>query len=383
MKKVTIITHEYYPVLCGGTVFVDKIARAFSGMGLEIEVLTTGVGSGFDRIEINDRFKVVRFYTGRTSKHDAKLSEHLRFLLFGLPQMFRYLRRERTGLLFCVFAIPSGLIGVILSKLLRVPSVVFVDAADVPGIQSAMKGVTDRLKPVFQFVTRHATAVTILDGLEDVAKPLVRNSITAIIPNGTSIPSLAARPGTSGAPRIELLSIGRLVLRKGFLEIIQALALVKKKTSNFHLTIVGYGTREDAIRRLLEENDLAEHVTMTGRVEYEKLVEYYLNSDCYLFYGDREGSSLAMIEALSYGLPIIATDHPGTTTFVRDGINGMLVEPKNVKKLSEAILQLIENKQSIPELGRNSRDIAECYTWEKIAEQYHRVFLLAHQKCPS
>jgi glycosyltransferase involved in cell wall biosynthesis len=105
-------------------------------------------------------------------------------------------------------------------------------------------------------------------------------------------------------------------------------------------------------------------------VEYQQLGEYFLSSDAYLFYGDREGSSLAMIEAGAYGLPIIASDHPGNRTYVENGVSGFLVEYKNPESLARAILSMLEHRDDLPGMGRKSREIATTYSWAAIAAQY-------------
>jgi len=359
---------------------VDKLSQSLARLDYNIEILTTGIGQDFQKFEKTSRLSVRRFYTGRASTGDASVSEHLRFFIFGLPQMLWYIARNKFDLLFCVFVIPSGFIGYIISRIIRVPFVVFVDAADAPGVRSAMKTMTDRLKPLFMYITKHSSATVICDGLQDIVQPLINNSNSVVIPNGTSIQTFFAKPGSS-SDVIQFLTIGRLVGRKGFVEIIRALSMVKKQTTNFHLTIVGYGTYEKEIQKILEEYDLHNHVTLAGRVEYEKLIDYYLHADCYLFYGDREGSSLAMIEALSYGLPIIATDHPGNTTYVKNGINGLLVEHDSIRKLSEAIVEVINNKSRLPCWGEKSKEIAGRYSWDTIAAQYHKVFSSVIERC--
>jgi glycogen(starch) synthase len=372
-KRIALITHEYYPVLCGGTVFAEKLAIELFHRGYDVEILTCGVGSSFLREEKSDFFTVRRFWTGRKSKHDAKLKELLGYFIFGLPQMIAYVSKQKFDLLFPVFVIPSGFLALFLSKLFRIPSFVFVDAADTPGIQSAQQKVMKFLKPIFKWVTRFSTGVIVLQGLEDVALPQISNLRTVVIPNGTSIPMEVAKPGTHGDV-VQFLSIGRLVLRKGFLEIIQALALVREQRSDFHLRIVGYGTKEDEIRKLLEEYHLQSHVTLIGRVEYEKLKDFYLSSDYYLFYGAREGSSLAMIEALSYGLPILASDDLGTRAYVQAGQNGYLVEHLNPEKLSQAILNILSDKSKIRDFGQKSREHAMTFSWANIARQYDEFF---------
>jgi glycosyltransferase involved in cell wall biosynthesis len=372
-ERLAIITHEYYPVLSGGTIMAEKLAAELSRLGWEVDILTARIGREFPNYERCDGFDVYRFPTARRSTGDSSLFELLSYFSLGLPQMLALARKRRYTLLFPIFAIPSGLIGLALSRLLNIPSVVFVDAGDTPGLESTMKNYVRYLAPVFRLVVNHSRAVVVCEGLEDLVAPYLNHRRFTAIPNGTLLPSEEAHPNGNGAG-LQLLSIGRLVLRKGFHEIIKALSIVRSKRSDFHLRIVGYGRAEDEIRQVLEEHSISENVSLLGRVEYQQLGEYFLNSDAYLFYGDREGSSLAMIEAGAYGLPIIASDHPGNRTYVKNGESGFLVEYRNPESLAQAILFMLEHRDDLPGMGRKSREIARTYSWASIAAQYD-VFL--------
>jgi glycosyltransferase involved in cell wall biosynthesis len=287
--------------------------------------------------------------------------------------MFAHSLARRYDLLFSVFAMPSGLIAHSISKVMGVPSVVFVDAADTPGIESAMQTYSDYLISVFKLVTNGCAGVVLLEGIEDLARPHIRHDRVTIIPNGCSVPARVATPGSRPGD-VNLLSIGRLVFRKGFQDIIAALDLVKKERSDFRLNIVGYGRDEAAIREALSRSTVEDHVVLVGRVEFEKLSDYYLAADAYLFYGKREGSSLAMIDAAAYGLPILASDHPGNRTFVRHGENGFLVEHGNHRSLADAVLELLRRRDEIATFGEKSRALAESYSWARIAERYDAFF---------
>jgi glycosyltransferase involved in cell wall biosynthesis len=371
--RLAIITHEYYPVLSGGVVFTEQMARELTRMGWEVDVLTARIGSAKPRHERSDGFDVYRFKTARTSIGDSKLSEHVSYFVLGLPQMLWHARARKYDLLFSVFAMPSGLIAHSISKLTGVPSVVFVDAADTPGIESAMMTYSDYLISVFKLVTNGCAGVVLLEGIEDLARPHVHHERFTVIPNGALLPERTAEPGAHG-PHLNLLSIGRLVFRKGFQDIIEALDLVRKERSDFRLNIVGYGRDEAAIRDALSRSTVADRVVLCGRVEYEKLSQYYLDADAYLFYGRREGSSLAMIDAAAYGLPIVASDHPGNRSYVKHGENGLLVEHGDHRALARAILELLRDRDRLPLYGRKSRALAEGYAWPRIAERYDAFF---------
>ncbi len=367
--RLAIITHEYYPVLSGGTVFAQQISKELAKLGWEVDLLTTRIGDDFPRVEQAEGFRVYRFPTARRSVSDSTLFEHLSYFGLGLPQMLARAAQRRYSAIFSIFAIPSGLIALGISKALGVPSIVFVDAADTPGVESAMKKHVGKLAAVFKFVVNNSSGVTILEGLEDLAMPYLNHDRVVSIPNGTTLPALLAKPNQNG-PNLELLSIGRLVLRKGFQHIIEALGIVKRTRSDFRLRIVGYGRAEDEIRKVLEQHDVADNVSFLGRVEYKDIAPYYQSSDAYLFYGAREGSSLAMIEAAAYGLPLIASDHAGNRTYIEQGESGFLVEHKNPQALADAVLSMLERRSELAAMGYKSRQIAERYSWAKIAERY-------------
>ena len=371
--RLAIITHEYYPVLSGGVVFAEKMGQELTRLGWEVDILTARIGSDQPHHERGAGFDIYRFDTARKSIGDSKLREHLSYFVLGLPKMYWHARSRKYDLLFSIFALPSGLIAHSISKVTGVPSVVFVDAADTPGIESAMKTYTDYLISVFKVVTNGAAGVVLLEGIDDLARPHIHHDRVTSIPNGAALPDRVAPTG-SRPGNLKLLSIGRLVFRKGFQDIIQALDLVKQERSDFQLDIVGYGRDEAAIRAALAASTVADCVNLCGRVEYERLSDYYLGADAYLFYGRREGSSLAMIDAAAYGLPIVASDHPGNRTFVRHEENGFLVEHGNHRALAGAVLELLRQRERLADFGRKSRAIAEAYSWPRIVERYDAFF---------
>jgi len=350
-----------------------KLAVQFTALGHTAEVWTCTIGRGQPRIERLDGITVRRFFTGRLSLHESRLWEHLTFAVLGFPQMLAALWRHPADTLLSIFVVPSGLVGMLLALAGHRPSYVHVDAADVPGIESAMKRFMGCLGIVVRFISRHSAGMIITGGLEDLATPYMDTPRAVVVASGLTIPGEVAYPGRRAGP-LRFLSVGRLVLRKGFLDIVRAFALVKAHRDDFHLTVVGSGPLEPDIRTAIRDHGLENHVHMAGRVEYGQLREYYLNTDCYVFYGGREGSSLALIEALGYGLPLIASDDPGNRLYVEEGRNGRLAQHARPERLAEAVLDVLAHQELLPAWGQRSREIAAQYTWRSVAEQYLTFF---------
>lgn len=372
-RRLTIVTHEYYPILCGGTILAHKLATEFAALGQDVEVWTCAVGRRQPRVEMRDGITVRRFPTGRFSVHEARLWEHALFVVLGLPQMIWAQRRHPADAVLSIFAIPSGLIGTMLSKVFRISSFVYVDAADLPGIESAMKRLIRYVAFIIRYVGRNATGVVITTGLEELAAPYITNSHTIVIPNGTEIPARQSQPGQGDKP-VQFLSVGRLVARKGFLDVVEAFARVRQVRDDFRLTIVGSGPMEAEIRAAIGRHGLRDRVRMAGRVEYDQLLDHYLGADCYVFYGGREGSSLALIEALGYGLPLIATDEPGNRVYIEEGRNGRLVAEGQPELLADAVLNVLEEPRTLAAWGARSRELAQRFTWPEVARSYLTFF---------
>ena len=92
------------------------------------------------------------------------------------------------------------------------------------------------------------------------------------------------------------------------------------------------------------------------------------------------GTSLAIIEALACGTPVICSDVPGNTDLVEDGYNGFVYPVGDNEALSDRILRLCNERETRVALSRAAVESSQAYTWEKCAEGHHRAFLDAGAK---
>jgi glycosyltransferase involved in cell wall biosynthesis len=290
-----------------------------------------------------------------------------------MPQILFYIKRKKIDLNLCLFAIPAGLFGFVSKFLTKTPYISIVDGADIPNIQSDMSRFVVILKPLFKAINAYSDAVILLDGLDDIALPLIKNKNIHSLACGLDMPDKSAQPCKKNDGILHLLSIGRLTSRKGFNHIVEACRIAKLSNDKFHLKIIGYGKEEANLARAINEHNLQDNITLVGRVEYDQLPEYYMDSDCYIFFGDREGQSLALMDAVAYGLPVICSNHPGVTSFVKDGKNGISVNHPNVEQLAGAFLEMMENYSNLPIMGRKSRLIAESNSWRNVAISYKSI----------
>jgi len=196
-----------------------------------------------------------------------------------------------------------------------------------------------------------------------------------VIPNGVDFEHFAVDVPPIGElcdGKLNILFVGRLEKRKGLDHLLGAYAHVKKGFPNSRLIVVGPGTRLRCkyMRRVSEMK--LEDVVFTGRVSYADLSRYYQAADVFCAPATGEESfGIVLLEAMSAGKPIIASNISGYAGVVDDGIQGLLVPPKDEVALAQAITSLLSDPILRKRMGANGRLKAEEYRWEHVAQ---RVF---------
>ena len=158
-----------------------------------------------------------------------------------------------------------------------------------------------------------------------------------------------------GAP-VKLVSIGRLVAKKGYDDLLQALALLPAGL-NWHLTQIGGGELAKPLAETAQRLGLASRIDWLGARPQGQVIEALRAADLFVLAcrqgdgGDRDGLPNVLMEAATQGLPILSTDFAGVPEFVTDGVEGLLVPPRNPAALAEGLSRLIGNPALRLQLG--------------------------------
>lgn len=167
-----------------------------------------------------------------------------------------------------------------------------------------------------------------------------------------------------------LLSVGRLVERKGHDVVLRALPEVVRHFPNLLYVVVGSGPYLETLKNLaiklrLEHNVLfAGSVTDKQKITWYELCEVFIMTPKRLSNDDVEGFGIVYLEANALGRPVIASDSGGVSEAVINGSNGFLIEPENVARTAEAIISLLSDTELARSLGEHGRDRAiKEFTW--------------------
>jgi len=182
---------------------------------------------------------------------------------------------------------------------------------------------------------------------------------------GRDVVRLRAKYGLNGCKVI--LTVGRLVERKGHDMVIRALPAVRDAVGAVRYLIVGSGPEEQRLRALSSDVGFRDDVVFVGHVRDEELPAFYACCDVFVMpcralpgRDGIEGFGAVFLEAAASGKPVIAGRSGGIADAVVEGATGILVNPTDVKQLASMLTRLLLNRDEAARLGRNGRQRAEA-----------------------
>lgn len=298
------------------------------------------------------------------------------FLIFrGLLRLWKLLRRGRFDVIE-TFTLDSNLLALPLAWLAGVP----VRIATNHGWAQR----DSRLKRLCHDLLLRSGMVDILVTVtEAVRRESIREGGRAdrvvTIPNGIQLlPLEKSRAGTFAntlgvaVDDTILLSVGRLVHEKAYEVLIQSMAMVVQEYPNVALVIAGSGMLADELQSLIDQLHLSEKVHLLGN--RQDVPDLMAGADLFVISSRSEGMPVALLEAMSFGLPVVATRVGGIAEVLEDRAQGILVPPEDPGELAKAILELLRNPDLRSSMGKSAqRRIEEKYTIEIMCRQYEKI----------
>jgi phosphatidylinositol alpha-1,6-mannosyltransferase len=360
--RVLLVTSNFPPEEGGIATHSLAVARHLSELGDDVIVIAPG-GRGSHEADPTLGFKVYRLSPFR--------SKYLRLAATFLYTLVAVMRHRPVDCLYSTHWRSCGVAVWLVSVFSRVPYFQAVHGSEV-----LPKNLGRGMRRAFSLVASRARKLIALGDYQRLL--LVRLGIPEsnieVLPEGVSLEWCLA-PRDPGRERIirrkhglegkkVLLTVGRLVPRKGHDMVIRALPAVLEKVPQAVYVIVGRGPEEARLRQLARQLGVEERVVFTGYVPDGELVAYYDLCDVFVMVNrdepnDVEGFGIAFIEACARGKPVIGGRSGGATHAVVDGITGLLVDPYNVKEIGDSLIEVLTNGQLAAILGGNGRRRAE------------------------
>ncbi len=290
--------------------------------------------------------------------------------IFSLYRFFRSFRPDVVH----THVLKSNMYGVLAAKLAKVPVVIATEMTLKDTAPSRMRRIRDRLLHPFlnQMISKCDTfMVTSKFIQQEWYKEKYANKFHLIYPPFNLDKLEAAQENGSDltlpdGPKI--CYVGRLSEEKGVRFLLSAAESIIEHIKDAKLIIVGTGPLEDELKSMINNSDLLENVIFLGYVD--NVFKVLKQVDVFVLPSRSEGCPISVLEAMSMGLPVVATNVGGTPELVVDSETGILVPYNDFRKLGEAIVEVLKNRQSSNSMGLSGK--------ERAFRKFHQNIFVRH-----
>ena len=382
--KIFFVADTYYPHINGVYYFIERLASRLQSKGHEVTVFAPSATIHYTQTKIDN-----------INVHGLPSLSVLFYKSIRFPVPFLLKKRIDNIINECKpdiihiqghFAISSTILKI--NKKYNIPIIAtnhFMPenlTCFVPG-NSLKKIVGEWLWKGFTKVFNQTAIVT--TPTETGAKLIRAKLAVSVIPvsNGIDLKRFSPKTNTKGIRKKYLipekpilLSVGRLDPEKHLNEVLEASAIALKST-DFCLVICGKGVKRASLERQAKKLGIIQNVVFTGFVSNEDLPNLYKISTCFITASIAELQSLATMEAMASGLPVIAANAGALAELVHHGKNGYLFDSGNINAIAKSVSSIFDNSLLQNEMAKNSRkyiaehDIEETVTiYENLYKKY-------------
>ncbi len=369
-----MLCYEWPPVGGGGGRVAKDVAEALARRGHHIRAQTVRL-AGQTSQEIDAGVEVFRTWGFRSRPDRCSPLEMGGYVVTSFGPTLGHLRQFRPDVLHAHFAVPTGAVALAAASLGRLPYVITAHLGDVPGaVPEQTNNLFRWLGPAIWPIWSRAAGVTAVSQfVADLSYRAYGRSPT-VISNGIALngrPPLADRKGST--PR--LIFVGRLNPQKNLDYIIPVLSGLRDLTWEFD--IVGDGEERPKLEQGLAQSGLTGRVRFHGWVPRQAVDQLLSEADIFLLPSKVEGLSVAVLEALKFGLAVVASDLPTLHDTVTDGVSGWLLPLENPGAWIIKLRDLLTNPNRLRQIREASWSAAEKFDLERITDGYEEALRAA------
>jgi len=390
--KVLIIS-DMYPSTFNevGGIFVHQQVQELQEQGCEVKVVSPVPWSPFPVKYLSKKWKRYSdipdkmIWDGIDILYPRYLSfPRALFFAFSGQRMYRGIKNcvakiyqeFRFDLIHAHVALPDGYAGVLLATKYHKPLVVTIHGRD---FQHTVHRNAACRRAVSYVLNSASETICVSRKLQQLSiKSLGIRDKLIVVPNGIEPQDVLSRPAEFAKQQekcLTLLSVSNLFQTKGVDLNLYALQRICKKYSELRYVLIGGGSEEKELRKLVKELGLERQVEFLGRQPHNRVMAYMAACDVFTLPSWNEGFGIVYLEAMANGKPVIGCQGEGIEDFVENGKTGMLVRPKDVDSLVEALDFLLSHPEEAKVMGERARKLVlKNYTWEKNAKKTIEVY---------
>lgn len=372
--NICILSVDFLPNVGGIAAHVYELARALRSMGNDVTIVTFRESFFAPKEETVDGLRIVRIYLpGNT------VALYPFFAVFEYFTVRRIITAKKIDLLHSHYVFPDGFV----SRL----------HPGVPGVATEhTSGFLDRLERgrmlwLYRWVyARMDRIITPSDELAEAVRSLgIPADKITFVSNGVDtdkfspeVPPKNLRQQYALAPGTRIvLCPRRLEPKNGVRYLIEAVPAVLRECPETRFFIVGgsYPDQLTLLRERARELGVLDRITFAGSVPNAEMPSWYTAADVVVLPSLKEATSIAGLEAMACGKPLVGTNVGGIPYLIDDGRTGLLVEPRNPSQLAEALARVLTDDAARSEMGAAARNRAvEQFSWIRVAGTVEGIY---------
>jgi glycosyltransferase involved in cell wall biosynthesis len=374
--RILMLDNEF-PPLGGGMGTVNQaLLKYYAGVPeLQIDLITSARGGRREVEQFAERIRIIKLPVWNRNIHHSTARELVLYAIESLPQSLRF-HHTCSPYDYCLAwsTVPAGAVALALLRLISLPYIVWVSGPDIPGFEQRYSYVYPWLSPLIRAVWRNASHVVAKCADEiEMIKSLERKAQVTFIPNGVDLQIFKPRLQTLDNRPLHVLCVARLIERKGQHYLMEAVKKLTDLGIEVVLSLIGTGDSQKDYERKAMSLGIQSHVRFVGYVSREEISFYYNAAHVFVLPSYNEGMSLAVLEAMAAGLPVVVTRTGGTTELVEEGVNGFVFDWADVDSLTNYLRVLAADDTLLRNMGAASRSRAKDFSWEVIANRFLRL----------
>jgi phosphatidylinositol alpha-1,6-mannosyltransferase len=374
--RILMLDNEFPPLGGGmGTANLALFKHFAQSPGLNIDLITSAMGGKSAFEHFSDNISIYKVPVWNKNIHHSSNRELILYAAQAFVVARRLIRDHAYDFCFAWSALPAGAVALAFYHFLGLPYMVWVSGPDIPGFEQRYRHLYPLLIPLLRRIWRYATPLIAKCQEEvDMIHAVDAQVEVGIIPNGADLSGFEPRAFFSSDGPLRVICVARLIKRKGQHHLIQAVARLANEGIEVAVSLAGTGDAIGDLMSLADRLGIAERITFLGYVPREELPHYFDQADVFALASFNEGMSLAALEAMAAGLPLVVTRTGGTSMLVEEGVNGFTFDWSNVDQLCTHLRRLNYQRALLAKMGEASRMRAHRFAWNNIARQYRNLF---------
>jgi glycosyltransferase involved in cell wall biosynthesis len=376
--NILILNYEYPPLGGGAGLVTQHLAEQFNKRGHHVYILTTWY-AGTPEYSVEENITIVRLKCRRKYTYKSNPLEMLSWIKHS-KNLFKNIQ-EKIEIDVCLanFTLPGGEVARYLKKKWNIPFVILSHGHDIPWFSPKQMFwyhlvLQFHIKKIMLEADRNILLTEELKANADKFLGENFHHKNIVIPNGLNIKEAKEEKANKNS-QLTILFVGRLVEQKDPITLLKAIKLLENKEIPFHLKIIGDGDLKNEVEKQIYKLKL-KSVSLMGKVSNSEVVQEMEAAHILVAASREEAMSLSVLEAVSNGLYVIATNISGNNEVIIENENGNFVKYGDEQDIANKIEQFYLNKfmKGYQYPHHLNSSLANRYSWDSAAQKYLEVF---------